>query len=418
MPEPAHEKVPFFGARKYAEQLQHQIDELGAADLMTVRRMTEEAQTSFAVTKAQQEQQLAGIGEQIRHARAELQELNSQLLDVRTAYSLQDNGLYNFAHPAESSVELSNELATTRADIKRCLAHKEATTAVSGFTFNNSSAKGKSFVNQMSKMMLAAYNAEAENAIKAVRAGNLETALARLARAAARVEKNGAMIELRITAQYQKLREQELTLAAQHMQALQFEKEEERARKQELREQKQAEAELARERLRLENERAKYLRALEGLRERGDEEAIAELEDKIHDVDQAIEDVDYRKANARAGFVYVISNIGSFGEGIVKIGMTRRLEPLDRVRELGDASVPFRFDVHALIFSDDAVSLETTLHHEFDDRRINRVNLRREYFRATPTEVLEALKKHHAPVVEFTLDPAAEEYRLSSGVAT
>ena len=85
--------------------------------------------------------------------------------------------------------------------------------------------------------------------------------------------------------------------------------------------------------------------------------------------------------------MYVISNVGAFGEDIVKIGMTRRLDPMDRVRELGDASVPFRYDVHAMVFSDDAVGLETHLHHQFADRRLNLVNMRREFFRARPAEV-------------------------------
>lgn len=112
------------------------------------------------------------------------------------------------------------------------------------------------------------------------------------------------------------------------------------------------------------------------------------------------------------GAGYVISNIGAFGERMVKIGMTRRLEPMDRVRELGDASVPFRFDVHALIFSEDAVGLENSLHEEFADRRVNRVNLRREFFYATPAEVREVLERlagNH--LLEYNETPEALEYR-------
>ena len=108
--------------------------------------------------------------------------------------------------------------------------------------------------------------------------------------------------------------------------------------------------------------------------------------------------------------MYVISNVGAFGPNIVKIGMTRRLEPLDRVRELGDASVPFPYDVHALFFSDDAITLENELHRAFADRRVNFVNLRREFFFATPGEVRELLQRRTGGLLEFTEQPDAPEY--------
>src|ERR1700709_2243476 len=113
---------------------------------------------------------------------------------------------------------------------------------------------------------------------------------------------------------------------------------------------------------RLEKERQHYLNSLEALRLKGDEEAIARHESELERIQRAIDDVDYRAANIRAGYVYVISNVGSFCEGVVKIGLPRRLDPSERVRELGDASVPFRFDTHALMFSKDAVGIEASLH--------------------------------------------------------
>ena len=113
--------------------------------------------------------------------------------------------------------------------------------------------------------------------------------------------------------------------------------------------------------------------------------------------------------------MYVISNVGAFGPGIVKIGMTRRLEPLDRVRELGDASVPFPFDVHAMYFSDDAVTLETELHHVFVDRKLNHVNERREFFFASPEEVRIVLAEKVGNLLEYTEHPEAMQYRQSQG---
>ena len=169
------------------------------------------------------------------------------------------------------------------------------------------------------------------------------------------------------------------------------------------------------ERERLEKERQHYENALAALRQRGDESAVADLESKLAEVGRAIGDVDFRAANIRAGYVYVISNIGAFGPEVVKIGMTRRLTPMDRVRELGGASVPFRFDVHALFFAEDAVGIETRLHHRFRDQRLNKINPRREFYRVTPEQVLAELKAANVHVVEYTMEPEAEEFRLSGG---
>jgi hypothetical protein len=145
-----------------------------------------------------------------------------------------------------------------------------------------------------------------------------------------------------------------------------------------------------------------------------DEAAAIKLEQQLAELDAAIAAVDAREANIRAGYVYVISNIGAFGEHMIKIGLTRRLEPMDRVTELGDASVPFRFDVHALIFSEDAVGLERSLHQEFEDRRVNRVNQRREFFYVRPAEVREALQRFAGQhLLEFREEAEAPEWHAS-----
>ncbi|WP_326611525.1 GIY-YIG nuclease family protein [Streptomyces scopuliridis] len=138
------------------------------------------------------------------------------------------------------------------------------------------------------------------------------------------------------------------------------------------------------------------------------------MEAKLADIESALNDVETRAANIRTGYVYVISNVGAFGDSMVKIGMTRRLEPLERVYELSGAAVPFRFDVHALIFSKDAVGLETRLHQEFASQRVNRVNSRKEFFYVTPGEVRDALTRYAGEhVVEFNEVPQALEWRAS-----
>lgn len=138
---------------------------------------------------------------------------------------------------------------------------------------------------------------------------------------------------------------------------------------------------------------------------------IKELEDKLSALESNKKNVLEREANAKAGFVYVISNIGSFGEDIYKIGMTRRLEPMDRIKELSSASVPFEFDVHAMIFSDNAPELENLLHKHFEKQSVNRVNLRKEFFHVSLDEVEKVVHDNFNDTAVFTKLPVAKEYR-------
>lgn len=411
--ESARRKVGLFGARAAArdlaeenEQLRATLAETGSLELVEIQLKTSDARG-----------ELARVSAEVVAAERELEGLRRQALDVRNAIDVQEFGLYDFEHPAEASARLGADLSAVRVAIRNCVTGKRATSAVSNFTFNNSAAKGRQFISEMSKMMLAAYNAEAENAIKTVKAGGLSTAKARLEKAAERVSKNGQMISLSITGEYHRLRTQELELAARHLAALQAEKEVERAHREELREAKRAEEELRREREKLDKEREHYANALAALEARGDDAGAAELRAKLEEIDRSIADVDYRAANVRAGYVYVISNLGSMGERVVKIGMTRRLDPMDRIRELSDASVPFNFDVHALFFSEDAYGIEAMLHRAFANQRVNRINLRREFFYATPAEVLDALREHNVAVVEYRTEAMADEYRASREIS-
>jgi hypothetical protein len=153
--------------------------------------------------------------------------------------------------------------------------------------------------------------------------------------------------------------------------------------------------------------------AIAALKANGNDAGIPALAEKLTSIDEAITQNDFRAANIRAGYVYVISNRGAFGHFMVKIGMTRRLEPMDRVRELGDASVPFPFNVHALFFAEDAVTVETELHRAFASSRVNVVNERREFFFATPEQVRVVLAEKVGNLLEFTGDPEATQYLQS-----
>ncbi len=221
------------------------------------------------------------------------------------------------------------------------------------------------------------------------------------------------MMEMRVSPEYHALRITELELTADYLFKQQEEREAAREERERLREERKAEQELAQQREKLDKERAHYANTLAALRAQGGTKEVEEVENRLRDIDAAIEMNDFRVANIRAGYVYVISNIGSFGKSVVKIGMTRRLEPMDRIRELGDASVPFPFDIHALYFSDDAVTLENELHNSFGARRVNHANLRREFFFATPEEVRDVLAAKVGNLLEYASRPDAEQYYQS-----
>lgn len=426
-------KLGFFNARQVAEEemaenqrLQALIEEHGLKDLDEVNRLKRQVESELTELKQQAESELAGLRQQIQNegaaaqqqqaaVRAELDAAQRDLVTARDHAVLQDFGFYDYAHPAESSARLAAELEGVRAEIKDMVRNKRAVTATSNFTFNNSARQGQKFVAQMSQIMLRAYNAEAENCVKTVKAGNLQTAQTRLSKAREQIVKQGTMINLEVSPKYHRLRLNEMSLAAQHLQALQAEKEAERAHREELREQRKVEQELAKAKEKLEKELSHYQATLAALEANGDIDGAERMRTLIEDAERAITDVDYRAANIRAGYVYVISNVGAFGENMVKIGMTRRLEPMDRVRELGDASVPFTFDVHALFFAEDAVEVEAMLHRTFAEQRVNKINTRREFFYVKPSEVLEVLKEHRVEVVEFTTGYTAEEFYLSRG---
>lgn len=416
---PSKPKISFFGGKKAAiafasenERLEALVEKHGLVEIAELDRIRAEYESRVSAEKSN----LAELQSRVESARTELSSLNQGILSARQGIELQSFGLYDYEHPAENSTALMAQLESVRSQIKAMVRDKRATVATSNFTFNNSAAKGRKFVADMSKLLLRAYNAEAENCVKSVKAGNIATATKRLSTVADQIARQGSMISLQITSEYHALRLQELSLAAQHLQAVQREKELERAHREDLREQKKAEQELQREKEKLEKEKAHYAATLAALEANGDEEGAARVRERMADVEKAIDDVDYRAANIRAGYVYVISNVGSFGEDVVKIGLTRRLEPMDRVNELGDASVPFRFDVHALFFADDAVGIESMLHKRFERQRLNKINLRREYFKVTPEEVLEALKEESVEVLQYTVEPEAPEFRASSAL--
>ena len=198
-------------------------------------------------------------------------------------------------------------------------------------------------------------------------------------------------------------------------------KEEQRAIREQMRQEAEERKALELERKRIEKEEQKFRNEIDNIKEQletADPEKAKVLNDRIAELEGQIDKIEDKREqiasleNGKAGYVYIISNIGSFGDDVYKIGMTRRMDPLDRVNELGSASVPFPFDVHGLIFSDDAVGLEHDLHTIFNNKRVNKVNLRKEFFKVSLDDI-EKVVDERCPAAEFKRTALAEQYRQS-----
>lgn len=351
-----------------------------------------------------------------REARAEAEREVSYL---RSVAHLEAVGDFESPHPAKDSIAFAGELRDLRSDIKQAIKDGDAFYIDQvADTSHLSVAKRRRLSTRLGDLALRAFNAEADAIIAAATAANEDASARKIMRSAEMIGKLLDTFSGEISTAFIELKLRELRLAVRHAAAKALERELERERRAELREQAKAERELEAERERLRKELAHYENIREAMRQKGDEEGIARMEVKLAEIQGGIEDVEQRSANIRAGYVYVISNVGAFGERMVKIGLTRRLDPMDRVRELGDASVPFGFDVHALFFSEDAVGVEAELHRRFADRRVNRVNLRREFFYTTPAQVRTELADIAGDLIEFTEQPEAAQFRESQMLAS
>lgn len=376
---------------------------------------TQKEETASLVADAQQRLAELEIAHQetVERLAKEEEVLQEKLRPMRVQVKLEEAGFTDYAHPAKDSVELGLELRDLRKDVQMSVRNYSAVSSLEEIQVPATKTQRNKVARDTAKLALTAFNSQVDTIVSGATIRNHESSLAKIVKVADTVERLGASSGVKISPDYIEQRIRELELAIRYHEAKALEKELERERRAELREQARAEKELQAEKERLEKERQHYLNVLNTVRESGDSAEIAKLEAKLQDIENGLNDVEQRNANIRAGYVYVISNLGAFGPNVVKIGMTRRLEPMDRVRELGDASVPFRFDVHALFFSEDAVGVEAELHRRFADKRVNRINLRREFFYATPLEVKKELAGIAGNLLEFVDEPEAEQYRLS-----
>jgi hypothetical protein len=403
-----------FGGKKRleneVERLSALVGQLGGMDALTIADETDRLRNELEQVRSA----VSGVRSEVADAHAELAAVRQSIIETNEVAVLQEVGLYEYSHPLEDAVAYKARLAELKDRYKVLARGDGAVTATTTWQVNNSVRAGAKMVREISKLMLRAYNAEADNCVRTVRPHRRAASVERLTKARETIARLGDSMSIRISEDYHALRVEEVLLTADYLSKVEEEKERIRSQREQQREEEAARREFEREKARLLKERTHYETALARLRASGDAAAIEQLEAQIAEIESSITGVEEREANIRAGYVYIISNIGSFGQNMIKIGMTRRLDPLDRVRELGDASVPFKFDVHAVIFSEDVLGLESALHAAFAEQRVNKVNLRREYFYATPAEVRDELARIAGQhLLEYHDLPEALEWRAS-----
>ncbi|GEB72942.1 ATPase (plasmid) [Pseudoalteromonas carrageenovora] len=320
----------------------------------------------------------------------------------------------------ETSTRYSEEIKDIRQQQKDMIKAKTAVTFPETTVISNDKSLNKKILNGQVKLMLTAFNIECDMLIGKVSPSSFGRTLERIEKLANNLEKSAATMECGFDIDYIELKFEECKLQYQYTLKKQEEIAEQKLIKEQIREEQRAIKEFEKAIAEAEKEEKMYRNLLDKAQQelaQANEQERSEMEQRIAILELQLAEAEAKEERAksmaeqtRKGHVYVISNIGSFGEDVYKIGLTRRLEPMDRVKELGDASVPFPFDVHAMIYTDDAPALETALHREFHSQRVNAVNIRKEFFSVDLEEIKDAVEKIAGVDAQFKMTALAEDY--------
>jgi len=323
----------------------------------------------------------------------------------------------------ETSARFSEEIKRIRELQKELIKDKTAILCDVLVSFDGNSSVGKKILAGQVKLLLTAFNIEVDFLIGKVNPSNFPKILERIEKLANTLEKSAISLHCGFNIEYIELKMEECRLQYQYSLKRKEEQEEQKLIKEQIREEQRAIKEFEKAVAEAEKEEKLYRNLLDKARKQLDsanEEQRLITQQKIDQLEWQLAEAEAKETRAksmaeqtRKGYVYVISNIGSFGESIYKIGLTRRLEPMDRVKELGDASVPFSFDVHAMVYTDDAPALERALHKKFTHKRVNGVNLRKEFFKTDLESIKDAVNQIAGVEAEFTMTALAEEYYQS-----
>ncbi len=363
-----------------------------------------------------------------------IDEINNQLATLRSELALYSDlgeyvsyGIYPLPKYGEvNSAVYQERLKQNREQQKQLIKSNNAATAPSDIEITGNAAHDKQLVKGQSRLLITAFNSECDYLISKINSNNFETVMGKIEKLAEQLEKQLLSLEIGISLAYVELKMQECVLFYQYTRQKEKEAEEQREIRAIMREEALAQREIEKAIKEAEKEEQIIQRAMEAARHELSH-ATAEqkqfYEAKLQELSQKLSEAESKEQRAismaqqtKQGHVYVISNIGSFGEDVYKIGMTRRLDPMDRIYELGNASVPFSFDVHAMIFSENAPALEKELHDYFADFAINKVNHRKEFFYVDLADIRTYLEQRGIRT-HWTMSAEANEYRQSLNMA-
>lgn len=398
-------------------------------DIIDLEEYKEKIKKESEQIIAEKNQNVSNLEKQISDLRSDYSNKRTyfeQLVSEITLYEEQQDmlsfGLYKPHFDFNTSEKYKNALLEVKEKEKELIKNEGAALSGHEWIIGGSKAEGKKQTKHYIKLMLRAFNGECDALVADVRWNNVLKMEERLLKAFEAINKLGETQVVKITNDYLKLKKDELRLTFEYQDKLRLEKEEQRRIQEQIREEERAQKEIEKALKESEDEEKRFNKALEQARKEMDKatgDQLTKLQEKMIQLQKELEESRQLKQRAlslaqqtKAGHVYVISNIGSFGENIFKIGMTRRLEPMDRVKELGNASVPFEFDVHAIIYSENAPELENILHKEFDFHKVNLVNDRKEFFNVSIEEIERIVRKYNASI-ELTKLAEAREYRES-----
>jgi hypothetical protein len=349
-------------------------------------------------------------------------ELLSEITSMEENLENISYGVYKPHYDFQTSHQYKNELENLQTKEKALIKSGAATYCGIPWTVEGSKSKGNQMLKHQSKLMLRAFNGECDAAISKVNWNNIKIMETRVRKAFDAINKLGETQQNSIVGEYLNLKMMELQLEYELKEKLYQEKEEQRKIREQMREDEKVLAEIEKATSDAEKDEKIYQKALEKARKElsittGVEliqlnDKIKQLEENLLLAQQARQRAISMAQQTKSGHVYIISNIGSFGDDIFKIGMTRRLEPQDRIDELGNASVPFNFDVHGVIYTENAPELENNIHKILSEKKINLVNKRREFFNVTIDDIEKVVRDLNCHV-ELTKLAEAKEYKLS-----
>ena len=395
-----------------AEELQAKKDEMDNID-EKLRQMEKDKEEELRIKLADKEAEINSKDQELRS-------LQEQLALAKEEDELQTYGLYEPHYDFENATAYKEKLDEIRSRQKQLVKEKKAAKGNPNLTYDGDLRKGQAIVKDNVKQIIRTFNTECDGIIRKVKHSNMENSEKRIRKSYETLNRLNERIGVRIQPEYLNLKLEELHLAYEY----EVKKQEEKELLAEAREREREEKKL---RQKLEKEKNKFNRendrinnelsdAEAKLQAANDEEKarleaeIAELKAALEKNNEEIEKIDKWEETPGAGYVYIISNIGSFGEDVFKIGVTRRDDPEERIRELSNASVPFKYDSHVFIFSEDAYNLESSLHERFDKKRVNKINRRKEFFNIGIDDVKQIVEENKASVHSFVEEPEAEEY--------